>query len=287
MLCKLAHAKLKCGWFFFLFLFALKKNHAINVWKRQTHTPFSVNFYFLLTTSMNFSILAVKTHDPVERETIGVEFSFLSLPPTPAFLKKLLEVSLAIQQKSLKRMGALNFLMRWFNMLWLRWFATCVGEQSPEVCWKRLEGSDLLWVTLDSPQNTAFCTRGFGDWVRKTLFWFCLCCSGHSLGYWGKPFADLWTSICEIKRLTVLLWDFPSKCMGFLKAHRTRDESQDGAPESCLFVLCKMLPFIKGEQSHYFGYYEIAFPYANSNSWLFYAIAKNYFFLLLTSVMTG
>lgn len=106
MLCKLAHAKLKCGWFFFPFSFCVKKkNHAINVWKRQTHIPFSVNFYFLLTTSMNFSILAVKTHDPVERETIGVEFSFLSLATQPPLFKEVAEVSLAIQQKSLREWG--------------------------------------------------------------------------------------------------------------------------------------------------------------------------------------
>lgn len=32
-------------------------------------------------SSLNFSILAVKTHDPVERETIGSEFSLLACLP--------------------------------------------------------------------------------------------------------------------------------------------------------------------------------------------------------------
>lgn len=32
-------------------------------------------------SSMNFSILAVKTHDPVERETTGSEFSLLACFP--------------------------------------------------------------------------------------------------------------------------------------------------------------------------------------------------------------
>lgn len=91
---------------FFPFSFCVKKkNHAINVWKRQTHTPFSVNFYFLLTTSMNFSILAVKPHDPVERETIGVEFSFLSLATHPPFLKKLLKSPLPFNRKASENGG--------------------------------------------------------------------------------------------------------------------------------------------------------------------------------------
>lgn len=108
---------------------------------------------------------------------------------------------------------------------------------------KLLEGSDLLWVTLDPPQNITFCIRGFGDWVRKTLFWFCLCCSDHSSGtgeshlQTSGPWSYLWNTEAESSALR-----FPPKYMGFLRAHRTRDTVRmEVLNHACLFYAKSLL----------------------------------------------
>lgn len=76
---------------------------------------------------------------------------------------------------------------------------------------------------------------------------------------------------------------FPSKCLGFSRAHWARGTESGWSisvmPLCCIISLppCKMQPFKTGEQCPYFIYYEIAFPCANSNQRLSSAIAKNTF----------
>lgn len=153
---------------------------------------------------------------------------------------------------------------------------------------KLLEGSDLLWVTLDPPQNTAFCDRGFGDRGRKTLWSGSV--SVAQVTHSGTRESHLETSgpqsyLWFIKEADSGALRFPSKCIGFKgtqdQGYRVRTEHLSHA---CMFYAKflsphKMLPFIKGEQSHYFGYYEIAFI-CKFKFMTILCHCKEYFFLL-------
>lgn len=141
--------------------------------------------------------------------------AFFPLPPTPP-LKKLLKSPCHSTEKP-QRMGALNFLMGWFNMLWLRWFATCVGEQSPEVCWKAFRRQWPLWGDPGLSTEHCFLQLGVSGLLERP--------SSGSVSVAQVTHSVLGKAILQTSDL--YLWNkeadsialrFPSKCMGFLKA---------------------------------------------------------------------